>query len=66
MDWTDVHYRQLARLITKHTFLYTEMVVDSTLIHNPDTDRHALAPSLAISSKGQQAAGAGALVGAEA
>ncbi|KAK9841940.1 hypothetical protein WJX81_000054 [Elliptochloris bilobata] len=39
MDWTDIHYRQLARLITKHTFLYTEMVVDSTLIHNPDTDR---------------------------
>lgn len=39
MDWTDIHYRQLARLITKHTFLYTEMVVDSTLIHNPHTDR---------------------------
>lgn len=52
MDWTDIHYRQLARLITKHTFLYTEMVVDSTLIHNPHTDRcgSALTFSAALSS----------------
>jgi tRNA-dihydrouridine synthase len=42
MDWTDVHYRHLARLISKHTWLYTEMVVDQTLIHNPHTDRSAL------------------------
>lgn len=28
MDWTDVHYRQLARIISRHTWLYTEMVVD--------------------------------------
>jgi tRNA-dihydrouridine synthase A len=28
MEWTDVHYRQLARLISKHTWLWTEMVVD--------------------------------------
>ena len=33
MEWTDAHYRQLARLISKHTWLYTEMVVDKTLIH---------------------------------
>ncbi len=26
MDWTDVHYRQLARFISKRTWLYTEMV----------------------------------------
>jgi tRNA-dihydrouridine synthase A len=39
MDWTDVHYRQLARIMSKHTWLYTEMVVDSTLNHNPDHDR---------------------------
>jgi tRNA-dihydrouridine synthase A len=39
MDWTDVHYRQLARLMSRHTWLYTEMVVDSTLIHNPEIDR---------------------------
>jgi tRNA-dihydrouridine synthase A len=39
MDWTDLHYRYLARLMSRHTWLYTEMVVDSTLIHNPDHDR---------------------------
>jgi hypothetical protein len=37
MDWTDTYYRHMARLMTKHTWLYTEMVVDKTLIHNPDT-----------------------------
>jgi tRNA-dihydrouridine synthase A len=41
MDWTDVHYRQLARLISRHTWLYTEMNVDSTLLHNPSLDRRA-------------------------
>ena len=40
MDWTDVHYRQLARIITKHTWLYTEMVVDNALIHNENRDRY--------------------------
>lgn len=44
MDWTDVHYRQLARLMSRHTWLYTEMVVDSTLIHNPDRDRFLAFP----------------------
>ncbi|GAB4818729.1 hypothetical protein N2152v2_005775 [Parachlorella kessleri] len=44
MDWTDVHYRQLARLLSRHTWLYTEMVVDSTLIHNPDHDRFLAFP----------------------
>ena len=39
MDWTDLHYRQLARLLSKNVWLYTEMVVDSTLIYNPDHDR---------------------------
>ncbi len=39
MDWTDLHFRQLCRLMSKHTWLYTEMVVDQTLLHNPDTDR---------------------------
>ena len=39
MDWTDVHYRQLARLISRHTWLWTEMVVDNTLIHQPSRDR---------------------------
>ena len=39
MDYTDVHYRQLARLMSRHTWLYTEMVVDQTLVFNPDHDR---------------------------
>lgn len=39
MDWTDVHFRQLARLMSRNVWLYTEMVVDSTLIFNPDHDR---------------------------
>ena len=37
MDQTGVHFRQLARLLSKHTWLYTEMVVDNTLLHQqPD------------------------------
>ncbi|OQS00172.1 tRNA-dihydrouridine synthase [Thraustotheca clavata] len=33
MDWTDRHYRFMMRHITKKTLLYTEMVVDKTLLH---------------------------------
>jgi tRNA-dihydrouridine synthase len=36
MDWTDNHYRTLARLISKHAWLYTEMVVADTLNHQQD------------------------------
>eukprot|EP00898_Chlorokybus_atmophyticus_P000401 jgi/Chlat1/1361/Chrsp119S01759 len=36
MDWTDNHFRTLCRLLTRRTWLYTEMVVDQTLVHNPD------------------------------
>jgi hypothetical protein len=32
MDWTDNHYRTLARLISRHAWLYTEMVVAETVI----------------------------------
>lgn len=35
MDVTDRHFRALARLISQFATLYTEMVVDRTLIHNP-------------------------------
>lgn len=35
MEVTDRHHRALTRLITRHATLYTEMVVDRTLIHNP-------------------------------
>ncbi|KAL3135811.1 hypothetical protein ABBQ32_007373 [Trebouxia sp. C0010 RCD-2024] len=45
MDWTDLHFRQLCRLLSKHTWLYTEMVVDQTLLHNPNTDRFLWFPS---------------------
>lgn len=31
MEWTDRHYRFLMRGITRHTQLYTEMVVDATV-----------------------------------
>ncbi|WP_457638150.1 tRNA dihydrouridine(20/20a) synthase DusA [Oceanithermus sp.] len=33
MERTDRHFRFLMRLITRHTLLYSEMVVDRTLIH---------------------------------
>jgi len=39
MDWTDVHYRQLARLISEQTWLWTEMVVDKTIIHSNLLDK---------------------------
>jgi tRNA-dihydrouridine synthase A len=39
MDWTDLHYRQLARMLSRNVWLYTEMVVDSTLIHNTNHHR---------------------------
>ena len=36
MDWTDNHYRTLARLISKYAWLYTEMVVADTINHQQD------------------------------
>lgn len=39
MEYTDVHYRQLARMLSRKTWLYTEMIVDSTLIFNQDHGR---------------------------
>ncbi|EQC28587.1 hypothetical protein SDRG_13663 [Saprolegnia diclina VS20] len=36
MDWTDRHYRFMMRQITRKTLLYTEMVVDQTLLHQKD------------------------------
>lgn len=32
MDWTDRHFRYLLRLITRRTRLYTEMVVDQSIL----------------------------------
>ncbi|MEQ6291547.1 tRNA dihydrouridine(20/20a) synthase DusA [Vogesella sp. MAHUQ-64] len=39
LDWTDRHYRYFARLITRHTWLYTEMVTTGALLHG-DVGRH--------------------------
>ncbi|GJN36835.1 hypothetical protein PR202_gb25732 [Eleusine coracana subsp. coracana] len=36
MDWTDNHYRTLARLISRHAWLYTEMVVAEIIVHQKD------------------------------
>lgn len=33
MDWTDRHFRFLARQLTRHTLLYTEMVTTGALLH---------------------------------
>jgi len=38
MDWTTPQYRYLARLLSRHTLLYTEMVTTGALIHG-DTGR---------------------------
>lgn len=38
MDWSDRHCRYLWRLISKHSFLYTEMVTTGALIYG-DTER---------------------------
>jgi tRNA-dihydrouridine synthase len=35
MEWTDRHFRFLARLLTRRTRLYTEMVVANTLLFSP-------------------------------
>ncbi|MTD32855.1 tRNA dihydrouridine(20/20a) synthase DusA [Paludibacterium sp. dN 18-1] len=39
LDWTDRHYRFFARLISRHTRLYTEMVTTGALLHG-DVERH--------------------------
>jgi len=33
LDWTDRHYRYMARLISKHQLLFTEMVTTGAIIH---------------------------------
>ncbi len=39
LDWTDRHYRYFARQITRHSWLYTEMVTTGALLHG-DVERH--------------------------
>jgi tRNA-dihydrouridine synthase A len=38
MEWTDPHFRMLMRGITRKTVLYTEMVVDETILYAPSLD----------------------------
>eukprot|EP01040_Poterioochromonas_malhamensis_P011770 gene11770-12842_t len=38
LEWTDPHSRMLMRGITRKTVLYTEMVVDETVLHAPSLD----------------------------
>ncbi|MCP1772212.1 tRNA-dihydrouridine synthase A [Neisseria perflava] len=38
LDWTDRHYRYMARQITRHTWLYSEMINAGAIIHG-DKDR---------------------------
>lgn len=40
MEVTDRYYRYMFRLLSKRTKLYTEMVVDSTILHTDDLDHH--------------------------
>ena len=40
MGVTDKHWRHLARLLSRRTLLYTEMVVDSAIVHNSDALDH--------------------------
>ncbi|RMG52627.1 MAG: tRNA dihydrouridine(20/20a) synthase DusA [Gammaproteobacteria bacterium] len=39
LDWTDRHARYLFRLVSRHAWLYTEMVTTSALLHG-DAERH--------------------------
>lgn len=39
LDWTDRHFRYLLRLVSKHIWLYTEMVTTGALIHGNNEER---------------------------
>lgn len=36
IDWTNVHFRVLMRLLAPRAFLYTEMQTTGAILHNPD------------------------------
>ncbi|KAK7271570.1 hypothetical protein RJT34_27588 [Clitoria ternatea] len=46
MDWTDHHYRTLARLVSKHAWLYTEMLAAETIVYQKGNLDRFLAYSL--------------------
>ena len=39
LDWTDRHFRYLLRLVSKHIWLYTEMVTTGAIIHGNNLER---------------------------
>lgn len=60
LDWTDRHYRFLARLLSKRALLYTEMVVADAIIHGDrerllgfDPSEHPVALQLGGSDPGK-------------
>lgn len=62
MECTDRHYRYLARLLTRHTLLYTEMIATAALLRGSgrgleyDPAEHPLALQLGGSEPGELAA----------
>jgi tRNA-dihydrouridine synthase A len=40
IDWTHRHFRYFCRLLNQNVVLYTEMVVDRAIIHNPSLLNH--------------------------
>jgi hypothetical protein len=44
MDWTDVHFRQLCRILSRKVWLWTEMVVANTITHTDNLDKHLWFP----------------------
>ena len=62
MEWTDRHFRYLARLISRHTYLYTEMITSAALVHGDrerflrfDASEHPIALQLGGSDAGEMA-----------
>ena len=62
LDWTDRHCRFFLRLLTRHTWLYTEMVTTGALLHGHcerllayDPAEHPLALQLGGSDPGELA-----------
>ncbi len=63
MEWTDRHFRYLARQLSRHTLLYTEMVTTGALLHGDaarflryDQSEHPLALQLGGSAPAELAA----------
>ena len=49
LDWTDRHYRYMARLISKHQVLYTEMVTTGAILHGKGVNELVSIPNRFLS-----------------